>query len=345
MEVGNFKYARHIDLGEQQVSMYLHGGGVITANSIIVKKEKLIVPGILYTEHVYKEDRTDDIDIEKLKEICWAIDDQALTEQEFIEAFKADTEKDDAFQWLAIAAYEESLGYYQDALTSVDIAIDDGNWWPPYEYKAKYIARNEGYDKAVAWFNELITESPNEQKFHYLLGEFYQEQGKRPEAIAAYEKNISMLSDMYEFRFDDNHHLIIDANTNSKHHNDFGDLSWGLEKLASSCYREKDFVKAWQYATMGVSIGRQMLQRKDYMNYTQETVDAGDAYCRIIRAYVYMQQKQWDLAQKEIGKAELLTSKHNSFAWDTLEKAKRDYKNLKSIKYLSKELRRELKVS
>ena len=317
-----WKCIRQIDLGQQNVRVYRYNGGATTSYSIEVRKEKPLPLGLIYVECLYDEWGASDVGIERLKDICFGIDDRAITEEEFLTIFKKETDAKEIYTWLEIAKYEEMSGNYQDALTSIDKAIGNGRWWPPYIEKAHCIARNEGYEKAVAWFNDLIKESTEDPKYYYLLGQFNMERGKYQASIEPFTKSIDLNCEKHGFRFDENHWLILDEETLKKESNDFASLWPKLEYLSQGYFNIDDYENAWKYATMGVSIGQQLNRCKGY--YNQAEIDAGDVDCRLIRAYVHMHKQQWEKAEEEIEKAITGSGKSNYIGWKRdIEQAKK----------------------
>ena len=106
-----------------------------------------------------------------------------------------------------------------------------------------------------------------------------------------------------------------------KENNDFASLWPQLEYISRMYLILNDYENVWKYATMGVSIGQQLRSYKKY--YTADEIDAGDVDCRLFRAYVHMNNQQWEKAEEEIKKAIIGSGKSNYIGW------KRDIENAK----------------
>ena len=103
---------------------------------------------------------------------------------------------------------------------------------------------------------------------------------------------------------------------------DYEPLLHNIEYLAQICLQVNDYENAWKYATMGVSMGQQLNRCKGY--YNEAEIDAGDVDCRLVRAYVHMNNQQWEKAEEEIEKAITGSGKSNYIGWKSdIEQAKK----------------------
>ena len=219
----------------------------------------------------------------------------------------------DAYTWLSIANCREKLGRYEEALSAFDKAIGGGDWWPPYSKKALCMVRNEGKEKAVDWLKGLAEGQPKDRKYPYLIGDLLWTLDLPKEAIPYFRRAVELASAKHGFKFDDKGWLIVDKTTRTKENNDFCELWPTLENLADCCYAIKDFDAAFEFATMGVSIGQQLKRCNGC--YGETEVTAGDAGCRIIRTKILIDQGRWELAEREIGHVRILANSSSYTGW------------------------------
>lgn len=254
---------------------------------------------------------------------------QALEAYE--EVFERDPSYGDPpyYACLGVAECREKLGDTTGALEAVDTALAGGQSWHAHQIKARLIERQKGLEAAVAYFEALIKKNPADWSLPHMLGEFHMEAGRYEGAASAFKRAIRIVTKTHGFSFDADGWLIETEATLKKENNDFADLWPTLEYLADVLLRLSRDEEAMLYATMGVSIGQQLKRLAGY--YSPKELAAGDADCRITRAFVLMRRGELGQAQTEIKHAKAIADGNAYLGWKrSVERAQAELDRLRA---------------
>lgn len=214
---------------------------------------------------------------------------------------------------LGVAECREKLGDTSGALEAVDTAIAGGARWHAFQIKARLLERTRGQAAAIAFFDSMIKRDPPDSSLLQMLGDFHTEAGREEKGASAYLRAIKVANDTHGFTYDAQGWLIESEATRNKENDDFASLSHPLERASNVLLRLSRDDEALVYATMGVSIGQELKRLAGY--YSPEELEAGDADCRVTRAFVFMRRGELKQAAAEIKHARVIADGTPYVGW------------------------------
>lgn len=209
---------------------------------------------------------------------------------------------DGTYYLLGIAECCDRLGEYDRAIELYDRSIARSNgWYQPYFDKASCIERNHGEDAVNAWYGELEQKEGDVAKYRYLLANHHMDHGRPGKALPCFHQALALTMRTQRVEFTDDDELAPLERIRVMEQNDLASMWPTVTYIAQCYYRTGDKDKAYRWATRGVSLHQHLCRVTGYCTAAQ--IEAGDTACRLLRARIHMDRREWDAAQAEIGHA------------------------------------------
>lgn len=210
---------------------------------------------------------------------------------------------DEVYAMLGVARCKDHLGDYPAALEMFGNAIDrNPGWYQPYMERAHCIERNEGAAAVAAWYAELERREGDVVKYRYLLGSHHMECGRPAEALPHLLHVVDLILERQRVTFTEDDQLAPAARIAEMEQNDLADLWPDVTEVAQCYLRTGQPDLAWRWAARGVSLHQHLCRSKGYCS--PEQIEAGDTSCRLLRARIHMDRREWDAAERELRHAQ-----------------------------------------
>ena len=219
---------------------------------------------------------------------------------------------DEAFAWMGIAECHQALGRKDEAYAAYDAALEDSLYWPAVD-RLHCVAYFEGLDAAVAWFERDARLSRDTVRGNQILGTFLGAEGALDEAAIAHGDAYEIANREAGVRFDLNGALVNPAALERAGNALANDLHSAAEALAKiRCAQGLDD-EAFLWATRGVVLAGRVKRTLRY--YGPRAQQAGCADCRLVRARVLVERREFGAARVELAFVDFLSNRTNYTGW------------------------------
>ncbi len=233
---------------------------------------------------------------------------------EFQAAIVAGFDADSA--WHRIARCYESLGQYASAIKAYDESLrladsDSIRRWTLIS-KAVCVGKLEGSAKAAQAFGIEKPDCSKSLEPCMDLAVAHSASGHVAEAVKVTEKGIWAFIAHNELKFDGQQFVFDEprAKRSEKYFSAVQELGRGLPILAMYSIRADNGDKAFQFATMALSVDHAWMEylndRFDKDRFDLAVIEAGDFNARLVLAKVYANQGKFEEAKREVDQAKIL---------------------------------------